>query len=159
MDILRNIEAPHVKPEVPVFGPGDTIRVAVRVVEGDKVRSQIFQGVVVARAGAGARATFTVRKISDGVAVERIFPLHSPNVSAIEVMRKGRVRRARLTYLRGRKGKSARIRERTNDQAAPAAGTAPAPAPAAVQPAPETAPPQPETAPKAAAAKPKKKGK
>jgi large subunit ribosomal protein L19 len=113
MDILRNVEAPHIKPEVPVFAPGDTIRVAVRVVEGDKVRSQIFQGVVVSRAGAGARETFTVRKISDGVAVERIFPLHSPNVANIELVRKGKVRRARLTYLRGRKGRSARIRERT----------------------------------------------
>ena len=157
MDILRNIEAPHVKPEVPVFGPGDTIRVAVRVVEGDKVRSQIFQGVVIARSGAGARATFTVRKISDGVAVERIFPLHSPNVSAIEVMRKGRVRRARLTYLRGRKGKSARIREKGTKALEieqvpaeqPAVEAAPAP-----EPAPQAAAEKPK-----AVAKPKKKGK
>jgi large subunit ribosomal protein L19 len=112
MDVLRNIEAPHLKTQVPTFGPGDTVRIAVRVVEGDKVRSQIFQGVVIARAHSGARESFTVRKVSDGVAVERVFPLHSPNVTGIEVVRHGRVRRAKLTYMRGRKGRSARIRER-----------------------------------------------
>jgi large subunit ribosomal protein L19 len=113
MDVLRNIEAPHIKSKVPDFGPGDTVRIAVRVVEGDKVRSQLFQGVVIARAHSGARESFTVRKVSEGVAVERIFPLHSPNVTTIEVVRRGRVRRAKLTYMRGRKGRSARIRERS----------------------------------------------
>jgi large subunit ribosomal protein L19 len=113
MDVLRNIEAPHIKTKVPVFGPGDTVRIAVRVVEGDKVRSQLFQGVVIARAHSGVRESFTVRKVSEGVAVERIFPLHSPNVTGIEVVRRGRVRRAKLTYMRGRKGRSARIRERS----------------------------------------------
>ena len=152
MDILRNVEAPQVKSEVPAFGPGDTVKIAVRVVEGDKVRSQIFQGVVVARAGSGTRATFTVRKISDGVTVERIFPLHSPNVAGIEIVRRGRVRRARLTYLRGRKGRSARIRERTSDMVAAAAaeGAAPAAEKAApVEQTAETAPAEPKTPAKA----------
>jgi len=116
MDVLRNIEAPHIKEQVPEFGPGDTVRIAVRVVEGDKVRSQIFQGVVIARANSGTRASFTVRKVSEGVAVERVFPLHSPNVTGIEVLRRGRVRRAKLTYMRGRKGRSARIRERGRER-------------------------------------------
>ena len=113
MDVLRNIESAHLKTDIPDFGSGDTVRVAVRVVEGEKIRSQIFQGVVLARNNAGTRETVTVRKISDGVAVERVFPIHSPNVTGIEVIRRGRVRRAKLTYLRGRKGRGARIRERT----------------------------------------------
>lgn len=131
MDVLRNIEAPHLKTEVPVFGPGDTVRIAVRVVEGDKVRSQIFQGVVIARAHSGARESFTVRKVSEGVAVERVFPLHSPNVTGIEIVRRGRVRRAKLTYMRERKGRSARIRERGRGASGEdaAAGGAPALAP------------------------------
>jgi len=116
MDVFRNIEAPYLKKDIPQFGPGDTVRVSVRVVEGQKVRTQAFQGVVLARGGTGARETFTVRKISEGVAVERIFPLHSPNIEKIEVVRRGRVRRAKLTYLRGRKGKSARIKELGRDQ-------------------------------------------
>ena len=116
MDFLRNIEARQLKADLPEFGPGDTVQVAVRVVEGEKVRSQVFQGVVVARNNSGVRETVTVRKISEGVAVERIFPIHSPNVTTIEVMRHGRVRRAKLSYLRGRKGRGARIRERSIDQ-------------------------------------------
>ena len=125
MDVLRNVEAPHLKGELPRFQPGDTVRVAVRVVEGEKVRAQVFQGVVMARCGSGTRETFTVRKISDGVAVERVFPVHSPNVTDIEVVRRGRVRRSKLTYLRGRKGKSARIRERALEgRTARAAGAA-----------------------------------
>ncbi len=112
MDVIRNIEAPHLKQELPEFAPGDTVRVKVRVVEGQKVRQQAFQGVVIARSRAGVSETFTVRKITDGVGIERIFPLHSPNVEAIEVVRRGRVRRAKLTYLRGRTGKRARIREK-----------------------------------------------
>ncbi len=113
MDVIRNIEAPHLKQDVPEFGPGDTVRVRVRVVEGEKVRQQAFQGVVIARSHSGTGETFTVRKVSDGVGIERIFPLHSPNVEGIEVVRRGRVRRAKLTYLRGRTGKGARIREKS----------------------------------------------
>lgn len=116
MDVIRNIEAGYLKSEIPDFGPGDTVRVSVRVVEGEKTRSQIFQGVVIARSGGGTRESLTLRKISNGVAVERIFPLHSPNLQSIEVVRRGRVRRAKLTYLRGRKGRSARIRERSLSQ-------------------------------------------
>ncbi len=111
MDVIRNIEAPHLKGDVPDFGPGDTIRVMVRVVEGEKVRQQAFQGTVIARNRTGTSETFTMRKVTDGVGIERVFPLHSPNVQDIQVVRRGRVRRAKLTYLRGRKGKSARIRE------------------------------------------------
>ena len=111
MDVIRSIEAAYLK-EIPDFGPGDTIRISVRVVEGEKTRSQVFQGVVTARSSSGAKETVTLRKISDGVAIERIFPIHSPNLQTLEVLRRGKVRRAKLTYLRGRKGKSARIRER-----------------------------------------------
>jgi large subunit ribosomal protein L19 len=124
MDSLRNIEARQLKTSIPEFGPGDTVQIAVRVVEGEKVRSQFFQGVVVARNNSGARETVTVRKISDGVAVERIFPIHSPNVTTIEVVRRGRVRRAKLTFLRGRKGRSARIRERSREHPRKSAGAA-----------------------------------
>ncbi|MBD3237219.1 MAG: 50S ribosomal protein L19 [Candidatus Eisenbacteria bacterium] len=118
MDVIRNIESGDLKPGIPDFGPGDTVRVSVRVVEGEKQRLQLFQGVVIGRRGGGTRESITVRKISDGVAVERIFPIHSPNLQAIEVVRRGRVRRAKLTYLRGRKGRSARIREQSLAQAA-----------------------------------------
>ncbi len=114
MDVIRNIQAQYLKKDIPEFRPGDTVRIQVRVVEGDKVRQQPFQGVVIARSNSGTGETFTVRKISDGVGIERVFPLHSPNLLAIEVIRLGRVRRAKLHYLRGRKGKRARIRERTD---------------------------------------------
>ncbi len=114
MDVIRNIQAPYLKKDIPEFRPGDTVRIQVRVVEGDKVRQQPFQGVVIARGHSGTGETFTVRKISEGVGIERVFPLHSPNLLAIEVIRLGRVRRAKLHYLRGRKGKRARIRERTD---------------------------------------------
>jgi len=129
MDSLGNIEARQLKTDIPEFGPGDTVQVAVRVVEGEKVRSQFFQGVVVARNNSGARETVTVRKISEGVAVERIFPIHSPNVTTIEVVRRGRVRRAKLTFLRGRKGRSARIRERAAEQTKRTPGAKGGPAP------------------------------
>jgi len=112
MDVLRNIEAPHMRQDLPKFGAGDTIRVHVRVVEGEKERTQIFQGVVIGRRGSGIGETFTVRKVTEGIGVERIFPLHSPNIARIEVTRKGQVRRAQLTYLKELKGKSARIKER-----------------------------------------------
>ena len=94
------------------FRPGDTVRVHVRVIEGEKERSQIFQGVVTNIRGSGMRTSFTVRKISAGVGVERTFPLHSPSVAKIDLARKGKVRRAKLFYLRGRKGKAAKVEER-----------------------------------------------
>jgi large subunit ribosomal protein L19 len=109
MRMLDKFEAKHQKAEVPEFSPGDTVKVQVRVVEGDKVRSQMFQGVVINRRGSGTRATFTVRKVTDGIGVERIFPLHSPAISKIQVSRRGHVRRAKLFYLRGKTGKAGRI--------------------------------------------------
>ena len=98
--------------DIPEFGPGDTVRVHLRVREGDKERIQVFQGTVIARSGAGVHETFTVRKISYGVGVERIFPVHSPLIQKIEVVTRGRVRRAKLYYLRGRQGKAAKVAER-----------------------------------------------
>ncbi len=112
MDVLRNVEAPQIRTDLPDFSAGDTIRVQVRVIEGDKERLQAFQGVVIGRRGGGIRASFTVRKVSDGVGVERIFPLHSPNVASIELIQQGRVRRAKIYYLTELKGKQARIREK-----------------------------------------------
>ena len=94
------------------FGPGDTIKVYVRVIEGEKERSQVFQGVVTSIRGSGMRQSFTVRKVSGGVGVERTFPLHSPAVAKIDLARKGKVRRAKLFYLRGKRGKSAKVGER-----------------------------------------------
>lgn len=111
LSLLREITADQLKSDVPAFGPGDTLRIHVRVIEGDKERTQVFEGDVIQRHGTGIEETFTVRKISQGIAVERVFPLHSPRIARIEHVRKGRVRRARLFYLRGRKGRSARIRE------------------------------------------------
>jgi len=104
--------------DLPAFRAGDTLRVNVRVREGDKERLQAFEGVCIARRGTGISATFTVRKISNGVGVERIFPLHSPMIAEITVVRRGRVRRAKLYYLRGLKGKAARLRERTKPEKA-----------------------------------------
>ena len=101
--------------KIPEFRPGDTVRVHVRVVEGEKERLQAFQGVVVSRKGSGTREMFTVRKISSGIGVERIFPLHAPVVDRIEVLRRGRVRRAKLYYLRQLRGKAARIEERRDE--------------------------------------------
>ncbi|UCF67651.1 MAG: 50S ribosomal protein L19 [Acidobacteriota bacterium] len=113
-EIIRSIEATQRKAEIPDFAPGDTVRVHVRVREGDKERIQIFQGVVLARKHGrnSSRSSFRVRKISNGIGVERVFPVHSPMVAKIEVVRLGRVRRAKLYYLRGRSGKAARIKER-----------------------------------------------
>jgi large subunit ribosomal protein L19 len=113
MDVLRNIEAPHMRDDLPDFAPGDTIRVHVKVIEGEKERTQVFQGVVIGRRGAGIGETFTVRKVTEGIGVERIFPLNSPSIAKIEVTRKGKVRRAKLTYLTELKGKSARIKEKS----------------------------------------------
>jgi large subunit ribosomal protein L19 len=113
MDVIRTIEAQGLRKDVPEFRPGDRVKVHVRVVEGDKSRIQVFEGDVVGRRnGTGLRATFTVRKTSGGVGVERIFPLHSPIVEKIDVVRMGRVRQAKLYYLRDRSGKKARIQER-----------------------------------------------
>lgn len=113
MELLKSIEAPGLKSAVPGFRPGDRIRVHVKVREGEKERIQIFEGDVIARRGKeGVRATFTVRKVSNGVGVERIFPVHSPIVDKIEVTRHGRVRRAKLFYMRELRGKAARIKEK-----------------------------------------------
>ncbi|MBD3233896.1 MAG: 50S ribosomal protein L19 [candidate division Zixibacteria bacterium] len=115
MDIIRQTESKFMKAEVPEFKPGDTVKVHVKIKEGDKERIQIFQGTVIQRKGGGINETFTVRKISAGVGVERIFPLHSPTVVKIETIRQGRVRRGKLFYLRGLRGKSARIDEKKYD--------------------------------------------
>jgi large subunit ribosomal protein L19 len=114
-DLLLEVEKPTLRADVPAFSPGDAVRVHVKVREGEKERIQVFAGVVIARRGGGARETFTVRKISSGIGVERVFPLHSPIVDRIEVERKGAVRRAKLYYLRARKGKAARIDEKRPD--------------------------------------------
>ena len=112
MDTLDQIEASYLREDVPDFGPGDTVRVHVRVIEGGRERVQVFEGVVIARSGGGVRETFTVRKISFGVGVERIFPVHAPIIQKIEVVRRGDVRRAKLYYLRDRIGKATRIKEK-----------------------------------------------
>lgn len=112
MDVIRTIEQSQLRDDIPEFRPGDTLRVHVKVIEGGRERLQPFEGVVIRRAGSGARETFTVRKVSQGVGVERTFPVHSPRLGRIEVVRRGHVRRAKLYYLRGRVGKAARIRER-----------------------------------------------
>lgn len=113
MDFVRLIEQNEMKDNPPVFRVGDAVKVHVKVKEGDKDRIQVFQGMVIAMKGGGPGSMFTVRKISDGIGVERIFPLHSPIIGKIEVVRRGRVRRAKLYYLKGRKGKAARIEEET----------------------------------------------
>jgi large subunit ribosomal protein L19 len=112
MDVLRFFEEESRKTNLPAFQAGDSVRVHVRVVEGEKERIQVFEGVVIARKGGSNRETFTVRKISYGIGIERIFPLHSPMIEKIDVVRQGRVRRAKLYYLRDKKGRAARIRER-----------------------------------------------
>ncbi len=111
-DTLLEIEKAALRSGLPAFAPGDSVRVHVKVREGEKERIQIFAGVIIARRGGGSRETFTVRKISSGIGVERIFPLHSPVIDRIEVERRGAVRRAKLYYLRERKGKAARIDEK-----------------------------------------------
>ena len=115
MNELQHVESAYLHEGQPDFRPGDTVRVHVRVVEGDKERIQVFQGIVIGRRGSGTRETFTVRKISGGVGVERIFPLHGPIIDHVEVVRQGKVRRAKLYYLRGLRGKAARIEERRDD--------------------------------------------
>jgi len=112
MHALVDIEQAQMKQNLPEFRAGDTVRVQVRLVEGNRERVQAFEGVVIAISGSGARRTFTVRKVSYGVGVERIFPLHSPKLDAIEIVRRGLVRRAKLFYLRQLRGRAARIKER-----------------------------------------------
>jgi len=112
MNVLDQIQAEHLKDDIPEFESGDTVRVHVRVLEGEKERIQVFQGTVIGRQGSRSAETFTVRKVSRGIGVERIFPLHSPRVARIERIRRGKVRRSKLFYLRGLRGKSARISER-----------------------------------------------
>ena len=111
MDILNVVTAEQLKADIPEFKAGDTVAVHFKVIEGDKERIQIFEGACIRKKGAGINATFTVRKISFGVGVERIFPIHSPRIDKIEVKRKGKVRRSKLYYLRDLKGKAARIKE------------------------------------------------
>ena len=112
MNRVDLVEKPRMRDDLPDFAPGDTVRVHVRITEAGRERVQVFQGVVISRKNGGLRETFTVRKVSFGVGVERIFPLHSPIISKIEVVTRGRVRRAKLYYLRELRGKRARIRER-----------------------------------------------
>ena len=109
---MRELTSDQLKTDIPDFHSGDTVRVHVRVIEGEKERTQLFEGIVIQRKGGGIQETFTVRKITQGIAIERLFPVNSPRLAKIERLREGRVRRARLFYLRGRKGKSARIREK-----------------------------------------------
>lgn len=111
-DLLRELEQELLRSDLPEFAPGDTLRVLYRVKEGEKERIQAFEGVCLSRRGGGMGATFTVRKIAAGIGVERVFPFHSPFIKGIEVVRKGRVRRAKLYYLRGLRGKAARIQEK-----------------------------------------------
>jgi len=111
MDILQTISASQMRTDIPTFSPGDTLAVHVKVIEGNKERIQVFSGVCIKRHDNGINSTVTVRKISNGVGVERIFPIHSPRLEKIELLRKGKVRRAKLYYLRSLQGKSARIKE------------------------------------------------
>jgi len=112
VDLITAVEQEQLKKDIPDFRPGDTVKVYTKVVEGGRERIQVFEGLVIARKGGGLRETFTVRKISYGVGVERVFMLHSPRIDRIEVVKKGRVRRAKLYYMRNLKGKAARIKER-----------------------------------------------
>lgn len=111
MNQLQKVESSYLRQDVPAFRPGDTLKVHVRVIEGKKERIQIFQGVVIARRGGGTSEMFTIRKISGSVGVERIFPLHSPTIERLELVRRGKIRRAKLYYLRNLSGKAARILE------------------------------------------------
>lgn len=110
-DIIKNIEAAQMKAEAPQFNVGDTVKVYGKIKEGNRERIQVFEGIVIKKQGGSVRATFTVRKNSNGVGVEKTWPLHSPTIEKVEVVRHGKVRRAKLTYLRGRVGKSAKVKE------------------------------------------------
>ena len=110
-DIIKNIEAAQLKAEVPQFNVGDTVRVSAKIKEGNRERVQVFEGVVLKKQGGSVRATFTVRKNSNGIGVEKTWPLHSPKLEKVEVVRRGKVRRAKLNYLRGRVGKASKVKE------------------------------------------------
>jgi len=112
MEVIKQLEREQMRLDMPDFSPGDTVRVHVKISEGDKERIQVFQGVVIARRKGGINASFTVRKVSYGVGVERNFPLHSPIIDKVEIVTRGRVRRAKIYYLRKLRGKAARIREK-----------------------------------------------
>lgn len=112
MEIIKQLELEQMRLDMPAFSPGDTVRVHVKIREGDKERIQVFQGVVISKRKGGINASFTVRKVSYGVGVERIFPLHSPIIDKVEIVTRGRVRRAKIYYLRKLRGKAARIREK-----------------------------------------------
>jgi large subunit ribosomal protein L19 len=112
MNIIEILEKEQLKDNIPVFRPGDTVKVHVKVVEGNRERIQVFEGIVIKRQGSGVRETFTVRRVSYGVGTERTFPIHSPRIDKVEVVRRGVVRRAKLYYLRNLTGKAARIREK-----------------------------------------------
>ena len=144
MNLLQQLEQEQVEKlaairPVPEFQPGDTLRVGVKVVEGERERTQVFEGVCIGRKNAGVNSNFTLRKISYGEGVERIFPLYSPRITSIDVVRRGVVRRAKLYYLRGLTGKAARITERARDSARPGAKRAGASAQPQTEPAPEMA--------------------
>ncbi len=112
MNILDTVDSAQLREDIPAFRPGDTLDVHVKVIEGSTERTQLFKGVVLRRQGSGIRETFTIRKVSFGIGVERTFPVHSPNIASIEVVRRGDVRRAKLYYLRELRGKAARIKEK-----------------------------------------------
>lgn len=112
MNTLDALDAQSLRSDIPAFRPGDTLKVHVRVIEGSRERTQVFQGAVIRRQGDGVRETFTVRKVSFGIGVERTFPIHTPNIAKIEVVARGDVRRAKLYYLRDRRGKAAKIKEK-----------------------------------------------
>ena len=112
MNIIETLEKEQLRSDIPEFAPGDTVRVHAKIVEGSRERIQMFEGVVIGRQGTGVRETFTVRRISYGIGVERMFPVHSPRIEKIDVLRKGIVRRAKLYYLRNLSGKAARIKEK-----------------------------------------------
>ena len=158
-ELIRSVEAGQLRKKVPAFMPGDTLRVTIRVPEGDKERQQVFEGVVISRRGGGTREMVTVRKISFGVGVERTFPLHSPFISKLELVGRGKARRAKLYFLRDKTGKAARLRRQYVDESdAGVAGTAAEAAeaaagehtetPPAERPAPEAPPAEQEPAPK-----------
>ncbi len=119
MDLLRAVDNSQIRTDFPRFRPGDTVRVHVKIKEGDKYRIQVFEGVVIAHKNSGISSTFTVRKVSFGYGIERIFPIHSPIIEKLEVVKSGKVRRARLYYLRGRRGKAARLKETGRIERAP----------------------------------------
>ena len=141
MKKIAQLEKSYMKEDIPSFGSGDTLRVHVKIKEGDKERVQVFQGTVIGRHGGGTAASFTVRKISNGIGVERVFPLHSPNIAKIERIRVGAIRRSKLYYLRNLTGKSARIKEQIIDSDKKNKGAAKAAAKPVEKPAPAEASP------------------